>query len=279
MLNIGGLKSFQTPEAGRRQSVGKAAGKKQDEKKTGEKRTDTAAFDGAAAKKTYGGYSGFKVSSKNDKTDGLSAKAQDYLEKLKKKYGNMDFIVSDFSSDEEADKLLAGGKGEYNVLISPDLLEKMAADESVAAEYEGLIEESVGSIDEMKQGLGEDADMVEKFGVSVDADGKLTLRAKLIEGLTDSKGSSTVKAGSVEEMLSELNNAKEAQAEKLAELRKARSEKTADDDTDDADSELEKLNNDKKQILSQLKGLEDETKKAELMDKLREIESKLAHRG
>ena len=192
MLNIGGLNGF-APEVGKKLGTGKTANKKQDEKKTDPgKRTDTA----AQAKKTYGSYGGFKVSSAGSKTDGLSDRAKEYLEKLRKKYGSMDFIVADYSTDEEADKLLSKGKGEYNVLISPDLLEKMAADEDTAAQYEGLIEESAQSIGDMKQELGGDADMVDKFGVTVDADGKLTLRAKLIEGLTDKDGNGTIDNGS-----------------------------------------------------------------------------------
>ncbi len=50
---------------------------------------------------------------------------------MQKKYGDMDFFVADYSSDDEAQKYLSRGSKDYSVLIEPELLEKMAADESV----------------------------------------------------------------------------------------------------------------------------------------------------
>jgi len=164
------------------------------------------------------------ISSANEKAEKLSQTAQDYLAKLKKENPNMDFIISDYSTDEEADALLAKGKGEYNVLITPDLLEKMAADEEVAAEYEGIIHNSVAEIEDAKQQLGEDADMIEKFGITVNGDGEVNYRASLIEGLTGDDGTNTVKASTIEELLEKLNQVKETQAEKLAEIRAQRAE-------------------------------------------------------
>ena len=48
--------------------------------------------------------------SKESSTVKLSTEAQEYLEKLKSKFSNVDFIVADFSSDEEAQKHLDKGK-------------------------------------------------------------------------------------------------------------------------------------------------------------------------
>ena len=50
---------------------------------------------------------------------------------MQKKYGDRDFFVADYSSDDEAQRYLSRGSKEYSVLIEPELLEKMAADESV----------------------------------------------------------------------------------------------------------------------------------------------------
>lgn len=160
----------------------------------------------------------------SSKTSQLSKTAQSYLERLKKKYGNMDFIIADYETDEEADALLSSGKGEYNVLITPDLLEKMAADESVAAEYEGIIESSVNDINFARSELGEDADMVDRFGITLNSDGTISITARLIEGLTGSDGSRNVKANTVSELMERLNETKQNQAEKLAEIRKAKAE-------------------------------------------------------
>lgn len=166
-----------------------------------------------------------KMTVSSSSTQKLSSTAQSYLERLKNKYGNMDFIIADYDTDEEADSLLAGGKGEYNVLITPDLLEKMAADESVAAQYEGVIESSVSDIKTARSELGEDADMVESFGITLNSDGTVSITAKLIEGLTASDGSRTVKSGTVAELMERLNETKQAQAEKLAQIRKENAEK------------------------------------------------------
>ncbi len=183
------------------------------------------------------------ISSANEKADKLSQTAQDYLAKLKKENPNLDFIISDYSTDEEADALLAQGKGEYNVLITPDLLEKMAADEEVAAEYEGIIHSSIADIKGAKEELAEDADMVEKFGVSVNSDGEITYHASLIEGLTGDDDTNTVKASTIEELLEKLNKVKESQAEKLAEIRAKKAEEadkaekaTAEEETTEAEA-------------------------------------------
>ena len=178
----------------------------------------------AHTEKNDGTYDSLKIEAAKEKTTELSKSAQDYLKKLKEKFPEMDFIVEDFSTDEEADKLLAKGKGKYNVLITPDLLEKMAADEETATKYEGIIENSVADIEGAKEQLGEDSDMVEKFGVSVNSNGEITYHAKLIEGLTDKDGNSTVKASTIGELLERLNETKETQAEKLAEIRKKKAE-------------------------------------------------------
>ncbi|MGN0588389.1 MAG: DUF6033 family protein, partial [Ruminiclostridium sp.] len=165
----------------------------------------------------------------------ISKAAQDYLKKLKDKYPDMDFIISDYSSDEEADSLLAKGKGKYNVLITPDLLERMAADESVAAEYEGKIEQSVQDIETVKEELGEDADMIKSFNITVSSDGEVSIRAKLIEEMLGENEDNTVKADSVDGLLERLKEIRETNAEKLAEIRAKRAgenkepEKTAEE--------------------------------------------------
>ncbi len=185
---------------------------------------------------------GMRIGAASEKAPKLSETAQKYLDNLKKKYGNVDFIIADYKTDAEADALLATGKGQYNAVITPALLERMAADEETAAKYEGLIDQSIESIDAVKKDLGEDADMVDKFGTTIDADGNLTLRAKLMEGLFADDGSDTIKATSVEEMLEKLKAARDAQAEKLAELREKKLEELADigeevDETESASPE------------------------------------------
>lgn len=168
----------------------------------------------------------------------ISKTAQEYLKKLKEKYPDMDFIVSDYSSDEEADSLLAKGKGKYNVLITPDLLERMAADESVAAEYEGKIEQSVQDIETVKEELGEDADMIKSFNITVSADGEVSIRAKLIEEMLGDGEDNTIKADSVDGLLEKLKEIRDKNAEKLAEIRAQKADKKDKEETETEKEEV-----------------------------------------
>ena len=215
---------------------------------------------------------GMRIGAASDKAPKLSETAQKYLDGLKKKYGNVDFIIADYKTDAEADALLATGKGQYNAVITPALLERMAADEETAAKYEGLIDQSIESIDAVKKEFGEDADMVDKFGTTIDADGNLTLRAKLMEGLFADDGSDTIKASSVEEMLEKLKAARDAQAEKLAELRAKKLEELAAaeeaDEVDEAESaspeEIGEMKNMEADIVAKLLAERTEDKQSEL---------------
>ena len=60
------------------------------------------------------------------KAPALSKAAQNLLKELKKTYSNMDFIVADFETDEEAASLMSRGTAEYSALFTPEVLEKMA---------------------------------------------------------------------------------------------------------------------------------------------------------
>lgn len=227
MVNIGGYRNYMNSVGGKPYDAVKphSKGEKEEKKQANTDRADfSSLLDNQVSKKDKD-YGDMKIGAVSEKTDKLSETAQNYLEKLKEKYPDMDFIISDFSSDEEADSLLAKGKGKYNVLITPDLLERMAADENVAAEYEGIIEQSVSDIETAKEKLGEDADMVESYGITVNADGEVSIRARLIEGMLGDGEDRTVKATTIDELLGKLNEIREAQAEKLAEIRAKRTEK------------------------------------------------------
>lgn len=122
---------------------------------------------------------------KTDKTKGkkqsLSPQAEAYLKELKKKYSNMDFSVASYDTEEEAQEYLSNRNSskEYNVLIDPEMLEKMAKDSKVAAKYEGILSNAGAEIDNMKEQLGEDADKVKSFSISVDKDGVVSYFAEM----------------------------------------------------------------------------------------------------
>lgn len=121
-------------------------------------------------------------SGKADKTESkvtLSAKAKKLLEELKKNYKNMDFIVADYESDEEAASYLARGTKEYSVLIEPETLEEMAADNEAKEKYTGIIDDAVGQLKDMESQLGDKIDEVAHLGISVGNDGKVSYFADL----------------------------------------------------------------------------------------------------
>lgn len=119
--------------------------------------------------------------SKTDKNSQvqLSDRAKKLLEELKKTYGNMDFIVADYESDEEAAQYLSRGTKEYSVLIEPELLEEMAADAETKEKYLGILDEATGKLADMKTQLGDKADEVTRLGVTIGKDGMMTFFAEL----------------------------------------------------------------------------------------------------
>lgn len=111
----------------------------------------------------------------------LSDKAKSLLQDLKKQYGNMDFIVADYETEEEASSYLSRGSKEYSVLIDPEELERMAEDEDVKKQNLALLDEAVGKLGEIKEELKEAGkeDEVVSIGVSIGKDGKVSYFAEL----------------------------------------------------------------------------------------------------
>lgn len=114
-------------------------------------------------------------------TSKLSKDAQDYLEKLKEKYNIADVIVADYHTDEEANALMAGTSKDYAIVITPDLLEKMASEEDTRTKYEEILDTGLGKMENIKEELGEDADKVSKIGMTVDEEGQVKYFAVLDE--------------------------------------------------------------------------------------------------
>lgn len=116
--------------------------------------------------------------SKNKKVE-LSNDAKNLLKELKKKYKNMDFIVADYESDEEAASYLSRGTAQYSVLFTPDELEKMAADQSVRDENLKILDDAIAKLDEMKTQLGEKGQDVSRLGIVIGNDGEISFFAEL----------------------------------------------------------------------------------------------------
>ena len=119
----------------------------------------------------------------------LSEGAQAVLDRLKEKYNNSDIFVADFSNDEEAQQIMSRGTKEYSILITPDELEKMAADEAYEKDRNELIDNAFAMADKIKdeysvdKALNEDGDstIVNRIGISIGNDGSVKIFADLEE--------------------------------------------------------------------------------------------------
>ena len=109
----------------------------------------------------------------------LSTAAQKLLKELQKTYKNMDFIVADYETDEEAAEYLSRGTNEYSALLSPDELEKMAADEDVKKKNMEILDGAVEKLEEMKTQLGDKGEDVTRIGISIGNDGEVSFFAEL----------------------------------------------------------------------------------------------------
>lgn len=129
--------------------------------------------------KKASGSSKAEKSNKKDEPVRLSEKAKKLLEELKKTYGNMDFIVANYDSDEEAAAYLSRGTKEYSVLIDPETLEQMAADKETKDKYIGILEDSVNQLSNIKSQLADQKDEIKSIGISIDKDGNVSFFAEL----------------------------------------------------------------------------------------------------
>ncbi len=183
-------------------------------------------------KRTADTSSEYKALDSNGVQEGveLSDAAKKLLEELRKKYGNMDFSVVEWSSDEEQDYYASKTSKDYSVLINPELLEEMAADESVREKYEAVLGGADEKFDTLKEELGEDADKIKGFTITMDRDGKVSYAVQLIKNMTQSTKTDTAKAREekIEQRRADRKKAEEERQEKIVEKREETERISAD---------------------------------------------------
>lgn len=112
----------------------------------------------------------------------LSDDAKKLLAELKEKYADMDFSVVNWSSDEEQDYYASRTDKQYSVLIAPEALEAMAADEEVRARYEAVLDGAGENFEKIKEELGEeDAEQIHSFSITIDPNGKVSYAVQLLK--------------------------------------------------------------------------------------------------
>lgn len=109
----------------------------------------------------------------------LSVKAQRLLDELRNKYQNMDFMVADYETEEEAQSYLSRGTKEFSVLIDPETLEEMASSEEAKEKYLGIIEDATAKFKDMEDQLGDKKNEVVRMGMTIDKDGTVKYFAEL----------------------------------------------------------------------------------------------------
>ncbi len=144
----------------------------------------------------------------------LSAKAKSFLEGLRQKYGDYDFVVS---NDLDTSKTVGSDKP-YSVLLTNEELEKMADDEEYANKVMGNVGKAVDTLKDLSEkDLGEGVEF-SQLSVSFDDEGNMKLFAQL------------------EKLSADQQERLEAAKEKRAEEKKEAAQK-AEDAKEDVDAE------------------------------------------
>lgn len=107
----------------------------------------------------------------------LSAKAQAYLDKLREKYDNYDFVIADDVDDPQSFSKQSD-KG-YSVILSTEEIEKMAEDDEFADKIMGQVDKAAGTLDELSEkSLGEGMEF-SSLAAEVDEEGNMKLFASI----------------------------------------------------------------------------------------------------
>lgn len=118
---------------------------------------------------------------------GLSKGAQALLEKLRKSYSDMDFMVADFDKGDNAKDILSRGTKEVSVIFSSSELEKMASDEKYEKEYMERVQGALRMSEQINREFGftsafgekSGSSEINKIGISFNSDGTTSFFAEL----------------------------------------------------------------------------------------------------
>lgn len=113
----------------------------------------------------------------------LSDKAKNFLEALRKKYGDYDFVVSNNLDASQT----VGNTKEYSVMLTVDEIEKMAEDDEYAQKVMGNVGDAVNVLKDLSEkDLGEGVQF-SQLSISFDDEGNMKLFAQLEQMSADQK--------------------------------------------------------------------------------------------
>ena len=118
---------------------------------------------------------------------GLSKGAQALLEKLRKSYGDMDFMAADSDKGDNAKDILSRGTKEVSVIFSSSELEKMASDEKYEKEYMERVQGALRMSEQINREFGftsafgekSGSSEINRIGISFNSDGTTSFFAEL----------------------------------------------------------------------------------------------------
>lgn len=173
-----------------------------------------------------------KVTGKTVGEPKLSEKAAKYYEQLKKKYGNMDFILvsKDKKAEAEANASKFASSNKTVVLIDEEKIERMAEDEQYRKKYEGIISGAQTQLNQMMQSMGTNS-AVKSYGIKINDGGTASFFAVVDKSLAAQKERIDKKAAQRAE--DKKKAAKEEREERLEKRRTENGkqpEKTDDND-------------------------------------------------
>ena len=194
LFNQGVNKDTAAKAAGMPGQVSGTGNKKTDKAQSKSAMQDTVELNSNASKTQKAGYDRPAMQVQSQQTtpkqvdaDGvqegveLSDDAKALLDKLKEKYGNMDFYIAETDSDEEASYYLNQGQKQYSVLIDPETLEKMATDEDVLASYEKVLDGTDEMFSSIKDSIGEEnMQYISSVNITFDKEGNKSYLVELI---------------------------------------------------------------------------------------------------
>ena len=169
----------------------------------------------------------------------LSKEAGDYYNKLKAKYGNMEFVLvsKDQKAAVQANVSRYGNAKKPVVLIDDEKLERMATDKDFREKYEGIISMAQNQLASMKNDLSSSGAAIKNFGMSVNGDGSTSYfavmeksnkaQADRLEKKREEKAEAKKQAKKAEHKKAEAKKAEEKEKIKKAED-KADDENTID---------------------------------------------------
>lgn len=169
----------------------------------------------------------------------LSKKAAEYYKELKKKYGNMDFVLVDKDKIDEAKQNMAqfGSTKGLTVLVDTEKIERMAEDEDFRKKYETILDNAQNQLPSMLEKLsgqyGSAAGQIKSIGMTVDDKGNAQYFAVIDKSLKAQKERiESKREQKAEEAKEAAKKEKAERLEKQQEARKAESKNTQSSKSD-----------------------------------------------